>query len=54
MCCTSRETSEIHGPKVIDFGLAVFAESNVSLTAPNQVVGTPVCMAPEWSATDCQ
>ncbi|MFF5727645.1 protein kinase [[Kitasatospora] papulosa] len=39
-----------NGPKVIDFGLAVFAESNVSLTAPNQVVGTPVCMAPEQAA----
>ncbi|MER5359660.1 protein kinase [Streptomyces sp. NPDC002785] len=39
-----------NGPKIIDFGLAVFAESNVSLTAPNQVVGTPVCMAPEQAA----
>ncbi|WP_413801419.1 serine/threonine-protein kinase [Streptomyces iranensis] len=36
-----------NGPKIIDFGLAVFAESNVSLTAPNTVVGTPACMAPE-------
>ncbi|MCX5267442.1 MULTISPECIES: serine/threonine-protein kinase [unclassified Streptomyces] len=36
-----------NGPKIIDFGLAVFAESNASLTAPNQVVGTPACMAPE-------
>ncbi|MGW1651501.1 serine/threonine-protein kinase [Streptomyces atratus] len=39
-----------NGPKIIDFGLAVFAESNVSLTAPNHVVGTPVCMAPEQAA----
>lgn len=36
-----------NGPKIIDFGLAVFAESSVSLTAPNTVVGTPTCMAPE-------
>ncbi|MGQ4415344.1 protein kinase [Streptomyces sp. SAS_269] len=39
-----------NGPKIIDFGLAAFAESQVSLTAPNQVVGTPVCMAPEQAA----
>ncbi|MEV6050834.1 serine/threonine-protein kinase [Streptomyces sp. NPDC052107] len=39
-----------NGPKIIDFGLAAFAESSVSLTAPNQVVGTPVCMAPEQAA----
>ncbi|MEU9041061.1 MULTISPECIES: serine/threonine-protein kinase [unclassified Kitasatospora] len=36
-----------NGPKIIDFGLAVFAESSSSLTAPNTVVGTPMCMAPE-------
>ncbi len=36
-----------NGPKVIDFGLAVFAESTVSLTAPHTVVGTPSCMPPE-------
>ncbi|MFI0790976.1 protein kinase [Streptomyces lydicus] len=36
-----------NGPKVIDFGLAVFAESSVSLTAPHTVVGTPSCMPPE-------
>ncbi|MEH0547498.1 serine/threonine-protein kinase [Streptomyces sp. B21-105] len=36
-----------NGPKVIDFGLAVFAESSVSLTAPHMVVGTPSCMPPE-------
>ena len=36
-----------NGPKIIDFGLAVFAESSASLTAPNMVVGTPACMAPE-------
>ncbi|WP_406401460.1 protein kinase domain-containing protein [Streptomyces uncialis] len=36
-----------NGPKIIDFGLAVFAESSVSLTAPNTVVGTPSCMSPE-------
>ncbi|OEU96564.1 serine/threonine-protein kinase [Streptomyces oceani] len=39
-----------NGPKIIDFGLAVFAESSISLTAPDQVVGTPVCMAPEQAA----
>lgn len=39
-----------NGPKIIDFGLAVFAESSTSLTAPNQVVGTPACMAPEQAA----
>ncbi|MFI6278936.1 serine/threonine-protein kinase [Streptomyces sp. NPDC050988] len=36
-----------NGPKVIDFGLAVFTESSASLTAPNTVLGTPACMAPE-------
>lgn len=36
-----------NGPKIIDFGLAVFAESNASLTAPNTVVGTPAYMSPE-------
>ncbi|MER6163510.1 protein kinase domain-containing protein [Streptomyces violaceorubidus] len=36
-----------NGPKVIDFGLAVFAESSVSLTAAHTVVGTPSCMPPE-------
>ncbi|GLV78710.1 serine/threonine-protein kinase [Streptomyces hygroscopicus] len=36
-----------NGPKIIDFGLAVFAESSVSLTAPHTVVGTPSCMPPE-------
>ncbi|MFE9741423.1 protein kinase [Streptomyces sp. NPDC006477] len=41
-----------NGPKVIDFGLAVFAESSVSLTAPNAVVGTPACMAPEQARGD--
>ncbi|MFD0111831.1 protein kinase [Streptomyces sp. NPDC058320] len=39
-----------NGPKIIDFGLAAFTESHVSLTAPNQVVGTPICMAPEQAA----
>ncbi|MFI0827048.1 protein kinase [Streptomyces roseolus] len=41
-----------NGPKIIDFGLAVFAESSVSLTAPNAVVGTPACMAPEQARGD--
>lgn len=36
-----------NGPKIIDFGLAVFMESSASLTAPNMVMGTPACMAPE-------
>ncbi|MER6676107.1 protein kinase [Streptomyces sp. NPDC000983] len=36
-----------NGPKIIDFGLAVFAESSTSLTAANTVVGTPSCMPPE-------
>ncbi|MEU8674424.1 protein kinase [Streptomyces sp. NPDC048560] len=39
-----------NGPKIIDFGLAAFTESNASLTAPHQVVGTPACMAPEQAA----
>ncbi|MET7734299.1 protein kinase [Streptomyces sp. NPDC005402] len=34
-----------NGPKIIDFGLAVFTESSASLTAPNTVLGTPACMA---------
>ncbi|MGW3118761.1 serine/threonine-protein kinase [Streptomyces sp. NPDC001107] len=36
-----------NGPKIIDFGLAVFTETSASLTAPNTVLGTPACMAPE-------
>lgn len=36
-----------NGPKIIDFGLAVFTESSASLTAPNMVMGSPACMAPE-------
>ncbi|MFD5067961.1 serine/threonine-protein kinase [Streptomyces sp. NPDC058369] len=41
-----------NGPKIIDFGLAVFAQSSVSLTAPNTVVGTPSCMPPEQARGD--
>ncbi|MFD4550375.1 serine/threonine-protein kinase [Streptomyces sp. NPDC058467] len=33
-----------NGPKTIDFGLAAFTESSVSLTAPNTVLGPP----PAW------
>ncbi|MFF3686193.1 protein kinase [Streptomyces sp. NPDC002187] len=36
-----------NGPKIIDFGLAVFMEASATLTAPNTVMGTPTCMAPE-------
>ncbi|MGW0942451.1 serine/threonine-protein kinase [Streptomyces sp. NPDC002623] len=39
-----------NGPKIIDFGLAVFAESSASLTAANTVVGTPSCMPPEQAS----
>ncbi|MEU9325636.1 serine/threonine-protein kinase [Streptomyces canus] len=39
-----------NGPKIIDFGLAVFTESSASLTAPHTVLGTPACMAPEQAA----
>ncbi|MGA4980466.1 serine/threonine-protein kinase [Streptomyces cellulosae] len=39
-----------NGPKIIDFGLAAFTEASVALTAPHQVVGTPICMAPEQAA----
>ncbi|MCD2463533.1 protein kinase [Streptomyces sp. MBT42] len=36
-----------NGPKIIDFGLAVFTEASMTLTAPNTVMGTPTCMPPE-------
>ncbi|MGW7356340.1 protein kinase domain-containing protein [Streptomyces sp. NPDC054802] len=36
-----------NGPKIIDFGLAVFTETSATLTAPNTVMGTPACMSPE-------
>ncbi|MGW0773972.1 protein kinase domain-containing protein [Streptomyces sp. NPDC002835] len=39
-----------NGPKIIDFGLAVFSEAGVTLTAPNTVMGTPTCMAPEQAS----
>ncbi|MFG2510731.1 serine/threonine-protein kinase [Streptomyces sp. NPDC048584] len=39
-----------NGPMIIDFGLAAFTESSVALTMPHQVVGTPICMAPEQAA----
>ncbi|MFI1972847.1 protein kinase domain-containing protein [Streptomyces cinnamoneus] len=36
-----------HGPKVIDFGLAVLAERRSTLTATGVVVGSVLCMPPE-------
>ncbi|MER5782837.1 serine/threonine-protein kinase [Streptomyces mobaraensis] len=36
-----------HGPKVIDFGLAVLAERRSVLTATGWVVGSVLCMPPE-------
>lgn len=36
-----------HGPKVIDFGLAVLAERRTTLTATGVVVGSVLCMPPE-------
>ncbi|WNO77088.1 protein kinase [Streptomyces sp. NBC_00306] len=36
-----------NGPKIIDFGLAVFTETGATLAAPNTVMGTPACMSPE-------
>ncbi|MFF4762561.1 hypothetical protein [Streptomyces sp. NPDC001292] len=39
-----------NGPKIIELGLAAFVEPNVSLTVPNEAVGTPGCMAPERAA----
>jgi eukaryotic-like serine/threonine-protein kinase len=39
------------GPRVIDFGLAGFADQPGDITHTTDVIGTPVCMAPE-QATD--
>jgi serine/threonine protein kinase len=35
------------GPKVIDFGLAAFADRPGDITQTSDAIGTPVCMAPE-------
>lgn len=39
------------GPRVIDFGLASFADRPGDITQTSDAIGTPVCMAPE-QATD--
>ncbi|MGH3264582.1 MAG: serine/threonine-protein kinase, partial [Trebonia sp.] len=35
------------GPRVIDFGLAALTEAPSDLTRTSEIIGTPVCMAPE-------
>jgi len=35
------------GPRVIDFGLAAFADRPGDITQTSDAIGTPVCMAPE-------
>jgi serine/threonine protein kinase len=42
------------GPKIIDFGLAALADVTGDITRTSDMLGTPVCMAPEQvaSATD--
>ncbi|MFI2369038.1 serine/threonine-protein kinase [Streptomyces sp. NPDC018833] len=43
-----------YGPKVIDFGLAVFAERRTTLTATGFVVGSVLCMPPEQARGEHQ
>ncbi|MFH8788885.1 serine/threonine-protein kinase [Streptomyces roseoverticillatus] len=43
-----------HGPKVIDFGLAVLAERRSILTATGVVVGSVLCMPPEQARGEHQ
>ncbi|MFI8940065.1 serine/threonine-protein kinase [Streptomyces syringium] len=43
-----------HGPKVIDFGLAVLAERRSVLTATGVVVGSVLCMPPEQARGEHQ
>ena len=42
----------VDGPRVIDFGLAALTETPSSLTRTSEVIGTPVCMAPEQARAD--
>jgi eukaryotic-like serine/threonine-protein kinase len=37
----------VDGPRVIDFGLAALTETPSDLTRTSDIIGTPVCMAPE-------
>lgn len=39
------------GPRVIDFGLAAFADLPGDITQTTDTIGTPVCMAPEQAAS---
>jgi serine/threonine protein kinase len=39
------------GPRVIDFGLAAFADVPGDITQTSDLIGTPVCMAPEQASS---